>query len=168
MGIVTIKRLMIAVAALVAVVSVAYLTGRRDGRNRAALNARERVDTLFVVDTIVAEKPVLVEKTKVEKVLVPIIDTLRIHDTTFVYLDREQVVWQDSLSRVYASGILPQVDSVHHFIRERVVTRELTNVVKKPCKWGLGVHAGYGIMIGREMTMSPYIGVGISYNIMSW
>ena len=101
--------------------------------------------------------------------LVPVVDTLRLTDTLYVYLDREQVVWQDSLSRVYASGILPQIDSVHHFINERVVTRELTRVVKKPCRWGIGVHGGYGVGLDNgKVIASPYIGIGISYNIISW
>jgi hypothetical protein len=86
----------------------------------------------------------------------------------YVYLDREQVVWQDSLSRVYASGILPQIDSVQHYITERIVTKEVTIHVKKPCKWGVGVHAGYGVQLGDQVRTAPYIGVGVSYNILSW
>lgn len=43
---------------------------------------------------------------------------------------------------------------------------------KFPTKhWGLGVHAGYGLGIplsGGNATVSPYIGVGISYNILNW
>jgi hypothetical protein len=104
-----------------------------------------------------------------QKVPVSVVDTIWVHDTMYVYLEREQVVWQDSLSCVYVSGILPQVDSVEHYIRERVVTRELTQVVKKPCKWGIGVHAGYGAFVNNgQFATSPYVGVGISYNLWSW
>lgn len=168
MGTDTIKRIVFAVAAIILSLLISYFIGRRDGLNSAVETETEKVDTLYLRDTIVQYEPILEERVVLKKVLVPVTDTLWLHDTMYVYLQKEQVVWQDSLSRVYASGIMPQVDSVHHFIRERIVTRELTKVVKKPCKWGLGVHAGYGIVVGREVAMSPYIGVGISYNIISW
>ena len=110
------------------------------------------------------------DRIKLQKVPVPVekTDTLKIHDTLFVYLQKEQVVWQDSLSRVYASGILPQIDSVQHYITERIVTKEVTIQVKKPCRWGIGVHAGYGVQLGDPIRTAPYIGVGVSYNILSW
>jgi opacity protein-like surface antigen len=86
----------------------------------------------------------------------------------YVYLDREQLVWQDSLSKVYVSGILPQVDSVEHYIQERIVTRELTRVVKEQSKWSVGVTAGYGLQFGDVVRTAPYVGVGVSYNLLSW
>lgn len=168
MGTDTIKRIVFAVAAIILSLLISYFIGRRDGLNSAVETETEKVDTLYLRDTIVQYEPILEERVVLKKVLVPVTDTLRIHDTLYVYLEREQVVWQDSLSKVYASGIMPQVDSVHHFIRERIVTRELTKVVKKPCRWGVGVHAGYGIMIGDEFRTAPYVGIGVSYNIISW
>ena len=127
------------------------------------------MDTMYVYDTIMQYKPILEERVVLQKVFVPVVDTMWKHDTLYVYMEKEQVVWQDSLSRVYASGILPQIDSVQHFISERVVTREVTQIVKKPCRWGIGVNAGYGCTLndGRVFA-SPYIGIGISYNIISW
>ena len=146
------------------------LIGYKYGFNSAVRGEIESVDTTYVHDTIIQYEPILEERVvyKREYVPVPVTDTLWKHDTLYVSLDHEQVVWQDSLSRVYASGILPQIDSVQHFISERVVTRELTKVVKKPCRWGIGVHAGYGIQIGEQVRTTPYIGVGVSYNILSW
>lgn len=124
---------------------------------------KEKVDTLFIRDTMTLYEPLFVEKKVVERQLVPVTDTLRLRDTLFVYLDREQVVWQDSLSLVYASGILPQVDSVRHFVESRVITKEIP--VKSSSRWGLGVHAGMGA--GKD-GLTPYIGVGLSYSLMSW
>lgn len=173
MGTDTIKKVAVAVAG--AAVSfgfaliLSYIIGRRDGFNSAVETEAEKVDTIYVRDTITQYKPILEERVVLKKVLVPVTDTLRIHDTLYVYLEREQVVWQDSLSRVYASGILPQIDSVQHYITERIVTKEVTIHVKKPCKWGIGVHGGYGIGLSNgKVIVSPYIGVGISYNIISW
>lgn len=144
------------------------LIGYKYGFNSAVRGEIESVDTTYVHDTIIQYEPILEERVVLKKVLVPVTDTLRIHDTLYVYLEREQVVWQDSLSRVYASGILPQIDSVQHYITERIVTKEVTIHVKKPCRWGVGVHAGYGVQLGDQVRTAPYIGVGVSYNILSW
>lgn len=167
----TIKRIVFAVITTIMVVHFSYVVGRRDGFNSAVRGETEKVDTLYLRDTIVQYEPILEERVvyKREYVSVPVTDTLWKHDTLYVSLDHEQVVWQDSLSRVYASGILPQIDSVQHFVSERIVTRELTQVVKKTCRWGIGVHAGYGCTLndGRVFA-SPYLGIGVSYNLISW
>ena len=163
MGTDTISRIVYAVVAVIMALLLSYVIGRRDGFNSAVETETEKVDTLYLRDTIVQYEPILEERVVLKKVPVPVTDTLRIHDTLYVYLEREQVVWQDSLSRVYASGILPQIDSVQHYITERIVTKEVTIHVKKPCRWGVGVHAGYGVQLGDQVRTAPYIGVGVSY-----
>jgi hypothetical protein len=164
----TIRNLLIVIAFFFGVTFAAYQVGRRDGLIHSTEDIKQIVDTMYVRDTITQYKPILEERVVLKKVPYPVTDTLRIHDTLFVYLDREQVVWQDSLSRVYASGILPQIDSVKHFIQERIVTIQTTIPVKKPCRWGIGVQAGYGVQFGDQIQASPYVGIGISYNLLSW
>jgi hypothetical protein len=159
---------LIRVLAIAFAVVCSYLIGAHCGRKSLLQDIDEKMDTIYVHDTITQYEPIIEERVVLKKVPVPVTDTLRIHDTLYVYLDREQVVWQDSLSRVYASGILPQIDSVQHYITERVVTKEVTIHVKKPCRWGVGVHAGYGVQLGDQVRTAPYIGVGVSYNILSW
>ena len=110
-------------------------------------------------------EPVLITKRVVDSVLVPVKDTIHLRDTMFVILDREQVAWEDSLAMVYASGILPQVDSVIHFTREMVITKEIPVIRLEKTRWGVGVQAGFGAYKGG---LTPYFGVGLSYNILSW
>lgn len=164
-----IKRILAIIGILALLLTGAYFIGRKSGMDCVLRTSNERVDTLFICDTITQYEPIYKEIRKIEKVLVPVVDTLRLTDTLYVYLEREQVVWQDSLSRIYASGILPQIDSVQHYITERVVTKEVTIQVNKSCRWGVGVHAGYGAGLSNgKVIASPYIGIGISYNIISW
>lgn len=132
-------------------------------RNEPILQLIEKVDTLFVRDTIVQTKPIYVDRIKTERVPVVVRDTIRQNDTLYVYLDREQLHWRDSLSSVYVSGINPQVDSVIHYINEKVVTRVEVREVYKSARWGVGVNLGYGI--SRD-GLSPYVGVGINYNFI--
>lgn len=162
-----IKRLIL-VAVVAAVFCICYQIGRRDGRNEAISAVEERTDTLLVRDTIVEYEPVVEERVKLQKVLVPVekTDTLWRTDTMYVYLQREQVIWQDSLSKVYASGIMPEIDSVEHYISERVIVKNHLVPVVKRSRWGIGIHAGYGLPVGGHPA--PYIGVGVSYNLLTW
>ena len=150
-------------------VLIGFLIGHKHPQKLPVEPIKEKVDTLLIFDTITLTKPVFVEKIKLDSVLVPVIDTLWLHDTLYVYLEREQIQWQDSLCRVYASGINPQVDSVTHFVQESIITREISVPVKVKSRWGLGIQVGYGAGInGKQVYLTPYVGVGISYNILSW
>ena len=154
----------IAVAVLIGV-----LIGQKHPQKSPVEPIKEKVDTLLIFDTITLTKPVFVEKIQLDSVYMPVTDTLWKHDTLYVYLEREQIQWQDSLCRVYASGINPQVDSVTHFVQETIVTREISVPVKVKSRWGLGIQVGYGAGInGKQVYLTPYVGVGISYNILSW
>ena len=154
----------IAVAVLIGV-----LIGQKHPQKSPLEPIKEKVDTLLIFDTITLTKPVFVEKIQLDSVYMPVTDTLWKHDTLYVYLEREQIQWQDSLCRVYASGINPQVDSVTHFVQETIITREIPVPVKVKSRWGLGIQVGYGAGVnGKQVYLTPYVGVGISYNILSW
>ena len=124
-----------------------------------------KVDTLVVRDTIMQYKPIFVDKINVDSVLIPVKDTIVIRDSVYIYMDREKITWRDSLCEVYASGIMPQVDSVRHFAEYKYIRIETQVPVKVKSHWGLGVNAGYGVGQGG---LTPYIGIGVSYNILSW
>ena len=150
-------------------VLIGFLIGQKHPQKSPVEPIKEKVDTMFIFDTITLTKPVFVEKIQLDSVYMPVTDTLWKHDTLYVYLEREQIQWQDSLCRVYASGINPQVDSVTHFVQETIVTREISVPVKVKSRWGLGIQVGYGAGVnGKQVYLTPYVGVGISYNILSW
>ena len=150
-------------------VLIGFLIGQQHPQKSPMGPIQEQVDTLLIFDTITLKKPVFVEKIQLDSVYMPVTDTLWKHDTLYVYLEREQIQWQDSLCRVYASGINPQVDSVTHFVQETIVNREISVPVKVKSRWGLGIQVGYGAGVnGKQVYLTPYVGVGISYNILSW
>lgn len=150
-------------------VLIGYLIGQKHPQKLPVEPIKEKVDTLLIFDTITLTKPVFVEKIQLDSVYMPVTDTLWKHDTLYVYLEREQIQWQDSLCRVYASGINPQVDSVTHFVQETIINREIPVPVKVKSRWGLGIQVGYGAGVnGKQVYLTPYVGVGISYNILSW
>lgn len=146
-------------------------TGRKHPKFGNSGGFPAKVDTLVIYDTTTIEKPVFVEKRVVESVPYPVPvyvrDTLWRTDT--LWLVREQVQWEDEHCRVYASGISPQVDSVTHFLTERVVTKEIPVPVKERSRWGVGVQVGYGLTLqNRQVMGAPYVGIGVTYNLFSW
>ena len=163
------KKILIAGAVIIAALALSFMAGQRCAQKRLILPQKERVDTLFILDTIVSEKPVFEEKRITERIFVPVHDTIRVKDTLYLYAEREQVHWKDSLSDVYASGIGVEVDSVLHYVPTQIITKERDVFVKVKPQWSIGVHAGYGAFAKNgQITTSPYIGVGVSYNLFSW
>ena len=162
------KKILIAGAVMVATLAVSFVAGQRHARKRLILPQKERVDTLFIRDTILSETPISETRTKTDSIPypVPVTDTLWKTDT--IWLQREQVMWQDSLSKIYASGVSVEIDSVLHYVPTQIVTKEKDVIVKVKPKWSIGVHAGYGVQLGGQVRTAPYIGVGVSYNILSW
>lgn len=126
-------------------------------------------DTIKVVahDTIKIDSPVEVYKYIKEKEYVYIADTLTIHDTInkVITLPRTYAVYKDSTYRAVVSGVEPRLDSMA--VYQKVITQTITKTieVKKPTRWGLGVQIGGGVVKDK---VRPYLGVGVSYNILTW
>lgn len=164
-----IKHTLIVSAVIFLALILSFVAGQRDALNQLILPQEPKVDTLFIRDTIMSNDPVYITKTKIDSIPypVPVRDTLWKTDT--VWLQKEQVMWQDSLSRVYASGVYVEIDSVLHFVSTNIITKERDVMIKVKPKWSIGVHAGYGAFAKNgQIATSPYIGVGVSYNILSW
>lgn len=139
-----------------------FAKGCEGGKEPPQKHIVVRTDTMYVRDTVTVYKPSKVTRTIKDTMRLIIketqVDTM--HDTVYVYLPQENIVWQDDRCIVYAHGIGPQVDSVTHFDTNIVVTE---TVRSKPKRWGIGVSAGYGL---SKDGLSPYIGLGISYDIV--
>ena len=148
---------------LAVAVLLGFLVGQRCPRNVGGETPIIKVDTLVIRDTFKVTEPKYITRRVVDSIPYPVTDTIRMRDTLYVLLERQQVTWEDSLARVYASGVNPRVDSVIHFTQDLIITKEIP-VIKKT-RWGLGVQAGVGAGKGG---LTPYVGLGISYNLLSW
>jgi hypothetical protein len=150
---------------IVVAILIGFLVGRRCPRNAPGEPPTPKVDTLFIRDTFKVTEPKYITKRVIDSIPYPVGDTIRLKDTLYVLLERQQVTWEDSLARVYASGVNPQVDSVIHFTREMVITKEIPVIQVKKTRWGIGFQAG---ATADKNGVLPYVGVGVSYNILSW
>lgn len=149
--------------ALMVVGAAGFIAGRKTAKKGAETDIVERVDTLVIRDTIVSYKPRYITRRVIDTTYVPMPEYIERNDTIFAVMEREQVVWEDSLARVYASGIDPQVDSVLHYRTERVINHIIP--VKANPRWGVGLQGGVGVGKGG---VTPYVGVGVQYNILTW
>lgn len=141
-------------------VLASYRIGLYCGRISPVEHPIIKVDTLYLHDTITITKPRYVARRQIDTLFLPA-DTLRIRDTLWMVLPREQVMWEDSLARVYASGVMPQVDSVTHFTQERIIYIDRTAPAPK---FGVGVSVGPAI--GYMITPKGWQpGAGISAQI---
>ena len=159
------EKVMTILCVILLMFSIGILIGQKNRQKTPIEPPETKVDTLVIRDTIMQYNPIFVNKIKVDSVLIPIKDTIVIRDSVYIYMDREKITWRDSLCEVYASGIMPQADSVRHFTKYTYITIETQVPVKVKSHWGLGVNAGYGVGQGG---LTPYIGIGVSYNILSW
>ena len=123
----------------------------------------ESRDTITIVDTITIDKPYPVyrEVIKNHYEYIPVSDTLTINDTVYVAVQRERVVYQDSLYRAVISGIYPSLDTISVYPQTTTITiREK----EKADNWHLGIQGG----VGYAGKVAPYIGFGITYSFYSW
>ncbi len=130
-------------------------------------------DTVTVIDTVRYSMPVPVDSAVVryetvrlmvaDTARVTVTDTVKVTDSVAVVVPITQRVYGDSLYRAYVSGYRPQLDSIFVYPRTSYIT---TTVKEKPKRWGIGLQAGYGYSPGRGM--SPYLGIGVSYNLYSF
>lgn len=159
------ERCVLVVMGIVVAILIGFLVGRRCGRTRPGEPPTPKADTLFIRDTFKVTEPKYITRRVVDSIPYPVTDTIRMRDTLYVLLERQQVTWEDSLARVYASGIDPHVDSVIHFTQEMVITKEIPVIQVKKTRWGIGVQAGAGV--GKD-GLTPFVGVGVSWNLLSW
>lgn len=163
------KRYRIVAIAVLAASFIAGLIGGCAARRPAPPKEIWHTDTVtvetFIHDTVLVDRPVYIKEKVVENIYVPVVDTLRYHDTCYVVLPRSQREYADTLYTAWVSGYDPRLDSIRIVKSLHVITQ----TVKEPKKrWGIGVNAGYGLTLSPQPQLSPYIGLGVTYSIVSW
>lgn len=160
--------ILLLVAALVAAVSV--LSWRLGYRSAVAESIETpRADTLIVRDTVTVEYPVPILTTITDTLLVAYPDIVIIHDTTFVQLPKERKEYSGKDYRAVVSGYQPSLDLIQVFPETKVVTQTISVPSRNRSHWALSLQAGYGITLqNNRITPLPYIGAGISYNLIEW
>jgi hypothetical protein len=96
-------------------------------------------------------------------VVVKDVDTVRITDTVTVAVPIYNYRFKDDLYDITAEGYDVKLNSVT--VYPKTEYKYSTHTVEIRRRWGLGVQAGYGF---SKDGLSPFIGIGVSYNILTW
>lgn len=86
-------------------------------------------------------------------------------DSVTVQIPITQKVYEDSTYTAYVSGYRASLDSLIFKMPREVVTIKEHS---KPKRWSVGVQVGYGMTLKGAPQFTPYIGVGVSYNLFSF
>ena len=121
-----------------------------------------RTDTLTVYDTVRIDRPVYITQRVGDSLRIPVTDTLRVHDTVYVVLERVQREYRDSLYTAWVSGVDPALDSIDIVARTQTIT-----ITERPRqrRWHLGITGGYGM---TKDGLSPYAGIGLTYSLFAF
>ena len=161
-------------------VLIGFLIGQQHPQKPPVEPNTEKVDTLFIRDTntftqpkkepspdvLIKEIPVPVyvaDSSAIDSLLNECARLERVSDSLQLVLLRVQRHYSDSTFDAWVSGVDPRLDSIKTYQTNMLITKEIP-VIKKT-RWGLGVHTGVGA--GND-GLTPYIGIGVSYNILSW
>ena len=110
-----------------------------------------------------------VERTVTDTMLIALTDTVTVSDTVYVRLPREQKRYADTNYVAWVSGYRPRLDSIEVYPSTRYVTKTVTKMDDSRKRWGIGIQAGCGVgLTGGKVVGVPYIGVGISYDILTF
>lgn len=125
--------------------------------------------TIVKYDTLLIERPVEVRTVEVLRT-----DTVKLvdirHDTVRVEVPISSHIYKDSSYTAQVSGYNAKLDWIELYPKTeyRTVYIESKPVVK-PKRWGIGLNCGYGAgIVDGNVKFTPYIGVGLHYNIIRW
>lgn len=155
-----VKSILVPAALLVGVWLIGYIIGRN---HIPEATKKVQIDTLVKHDTIRLESPVETRRIKTTDTLIlPITDTLRVHDTVYLVLNRQIKEYRDSLFYARVSGYDPKLDFIEVYPKTMVISKtETTTLNPSPWRYGVTVGLDYGMMWGKYIT--PNVGAEIGY-----
>lgn len=86
-------------------------------------------------------------------------------DSAEVVIPITQKVYRDSTYTAYVSGYRASLDSLFVYPRQEIITLRPPS---KPRRWSIGIQAGYGMTLKGTPQFTPYIGIGIQYNLFNF
>lgn len=146
---------------LISVILILVMVGTCT-RPREVVRYLETVDTLYIRDTIYQPVPVP------EKVYISHVDTVWFEtpsDTVFIPVPIERKEYRTDDYFAVVEGWRPELVRIDLFPQTQIITNTVTNTITKKPRFGIGVQAGYGY---NGDKISPYIGVGLQYNLFTF
>lgn len=155
-----VKQILIIIAVFLATALIGYVVGRSHPHD---IDQTVKVDTLIVYDTIKIDKPVEVRYVQTTKIIrVPVRDTIRLKDTTYVVLPKEVKEYRDSQYYAKVSGYQPSLDYIEVYPKTTTISKTETIVQSRsPLYYSLDLQLDYG-SIGYKY-LQPSVGAELGY-----
>lgn len=114
------RNLLVALLFMIVAFAVGHFFGYKRGHSARFV---AQVDTCTIYVPTSAHKPREMAKLTVGEIAVPVVlavgDTIVVHDTTYIYLSREQKYYsQENLYDCWVSGVAVQLDSLNVYQKE--------------------------------------------------
>lgn len=149
---------------VVAIIAALFAIGQKESRRVVIKTEYLPSDTVIIRDTIRDTVPVVKEifTTRTDTVFLPVLgDTVK----TGVLVPIERKIYQTTDYRATIEGYKPALVDMEIFRQVQYITKPEIRYKKTKPRWGIGLQAGYGI---SKSGLSPYVGIGIQYNMWCW
>jgi len=140
--------------------------GRTERRHEVQV-VQLKPDTLVVRDTLLLEKPKYITVLEVQHDTAWLPSAENPDDSLQVQIPIDHKHAEYSDADIWYHGYNADIDSCRVFPKTVYINTPYEVRIKEKVKtrWGIGVQAGYGV---SKSGLSPYIGVGVSYNLFSF
>lgn len=144
-----------------ALLLLSFLLGRWSVRNTPESVTQTEVVEVIRRDTIRITEPILRVQRMTDTLLVAVRDTIRLRDTLYVSLPRQERTYSDSTYLARVSGYDPRLDYIEVYGRttERTITQTL-----RPSRWGFSVTAGPSVL-WSPFTHKVDAGLGVTVGV---
>lgn len=136
-----------------------------------------RIDTVFYSNPVAGPSSYRAVNISVPLLMFAPADTVKQIETRIVKIGPDSVKMEVAVeTRPYSgnnwtaqvSG--PTIGQLRPALDWVKVTQQ-TEVVSGPVRktrWGIGIQVGYGAALKQDVRLYPYVGVGVSYNLIRW
>lgn len=166
--------LQIASVIIILVLTFCLISSRRVIRDLQEPAVMTETDTLFIRDTVEIAGPNAVSSKLTDTIRMPAVvhiirDTVRLTDTVYIEVQREQKHYSGPDYDAWISGYRPELDSLRIYRNTaQLINTTTVKTYQRPKRWGIGIQVGYGMTVTAEPKLHPYIGIGLSYNILTF
>ena len=149
---------------LVAVIILLFIIGLKVPGRVITKTEYLPADTVIIRDTVRDTIPVPT------KVYITRTDTVYIDspgDTvrSGIVIPIERKVYETADYRAIIEGYKPALIDMEVYRQTQYITKPEIRYEKSKPRWAIGIQAGYGV---SKSGLSPYLGVGVQYNLWSW
>lgn len=166
--------LQIASVVIILILTFCLISSRSTVRDLQGQTVITETDTLFIRDTVEIVRPDAVSSRLTDTIRIPAVvhilrDTVRLTDTVYIEVQREQKHYSGPDYDAWISGYRPELDSLRIYRNTaQLINTTTVNTYQRPKRWGIGIQVGYGMTVATEPKLHPYIGIGLSYNILTF